>query len=37
MVVLDTGLKEGVTDSGICALAGAGCGARLTSLVLEGV
>ena len=27
-------LQEGVTDVGLCALADAGCGARLTSLTL---
>ena len=31
-----TGLREGVTDSGLSALASAGCGARLTSLTLWG-
>ena len=30
------GLKEGVTDSGLCALASAGCGEMLTSLILFG-
>lgn len=31
-----TGLKERVTDSGLSALASAGCGTKLTSLILEG-
>ena len=33
---VDTDLKEGVTDSGLQALASAGCGAQLTSLTLSG-
>ena len=36
LVVLDAGLGQGVTDSGLCALACAGCGAQLTSLTLTG-
>ena len=31
----DAGLEKGVTDSGLQALAFAGCGAHLTSLTLE--
>ena len=30
------GLKNGVTDAGLSALAAAGCGAQLTSLTLRG-
>ena len=33
---VDAGLREGVTDSGLQALASAGCGAQLTSLTLDG-
>mgnify|MGYP007078451306 CR=1 FL=1 len=33
---MDAGLKEGVTDSGLNALASAGCGELLTSLKLAG-
>ena len=29
-------LEKGVTDSGLQALASAGCGAQLTSLTLDG-
>ena len=32
---MDAALQEEVTDSGLCALARAGCGAKLTSLSLE--
>ena len=32
----DADLKEGVTDSGLRALAAAGCGIQLTSLSLDG-
>ena len=32
---VDADLKEGVTDSGLCTLASAGCGAQLTSLTLS--
>ena len=34
---VSAGLRKGVTDSGIGALASAGCGAQLTSLTLKGV
>ena len=34
--VVDAGLKEGVSDSGLHAFAQAGCGANLTSLHLSG-
>lgn len=30
-------MKEGVTDSALCALALAGCGAQLTFLTLSGI
>ena len=33
---LDADLKYGVTDSGLQALASAGCGTQLTSLTLRG-
>ena len=33
---MDAGLKKAVTDSGLAALAFAGCGAQLTSLTLQG-
>ena len=33
--MVDAGLKKGVTDTGLRALASAGCGAQLTSLFLE--
>ena len=33
---MDEALKKGVTDSGLHALAEAGCGANLTSLLLAG-
>ena len=36
MDVVDAGLGEGVTDSGLFALAEAGCGLHLTSLHLKG-
>ena len=32
---MDADLSKGVTDSGLRALARAGCGAKLTSLCLE--
>ena len=32
---LAAGLSQGVTDSGLSALAAAGCGAQLTSLTLS--
>ena len=32
---VDAELEKGVTDSGLQALASAGCGAQLTSLALE--
>ena len=32
---VNAGLKEGVTDSGLQALASAGCGSQLTSLTLS--
>ena len=35
--VVNADLREGVTDSGLRALASSGCGARLTSLILKGV
>ena len=34
-MVLVADLQEGVTDSGLSALAAAGCGAQLTSLTLH--
>ena len=33
---VDAGLSDRVTDSGVCALVEAGCGAKLTSLSLWG-
>ena len=36
MNLLTSGLREGVTDSGLRALASAGCGAKLESLTLYG-
>ena len=33
---VDAGLQQGVTDSGLEALASAGCGTRLTALALRG-
>ena len=33
---VDADLRKGVTDSGLQALASAGCGAQLTSLTLGG-
>ena len=33
---VDAGLEKGVTDSGLEALASAGCGVQLTSLSLQG-
>ena len=35
LAIVDAGLKKGVTDCGLSALASAGCGAQLTSLNLE--
>ena len=35
MDVVDTGLSMKVTDSGLSALASAGCGAQLTFLTLQ--
>ena len=32
---VDAGLCQGVTDSGLHALASAGCGAQLTALTLD--
>ena len=34
VIVVDTEMKNGVTDSGLRVLAEAGCGANLTSLTL---
>ena len=36
MDVVDADLYQGVTDSGLQALASAGCGAQLASLTLSG-
>ena len=36
LYVADAGLSQDVTDSGLRALASAGCGAQLSSLILAG-